>query len=86
MEARISLRSGLSMYRATVLIFALSMAPSLSSAQAVGDSTIELPAAVVEAARTGESAYSPTRLSVIGPAELDALPISYRRGCTRSSL
>jgi vitamin B12 transporter len=63
------------MFRATLLIFALFIAPTLSSAQAAGDSTIELPAAVVEAVRTAESASSPTRLSVIGPAELDALPI-----------
>lgn len=63
------------MFRSIPLIFALAALPHATIGQVLGDTTIELPPAVVEASRESESAMSANRLTIIGPAELQSLPI-----------
>lgn len=60
---------------ATVTVAVTAVAPRVTVAQALADTTVELPPVVVEASRNRGSATSPTRLTIIGPAELEALPI-----------
>ncbi|MFV1980811.1 MAG: TonB-dependent receptor plug domain-containing protein, partial [Rhodothermia bacterium] len=71
------------MYRARVVILTFTVAtavvsavaPRATFAQALADTTVKLPPVVVEATRNGGSATTPTRLTTIGPADLEALPI-----------